>query len=86
MESDAAKQPSQLPSLVNDYVSNLAKTINNGLSANILKLQTLSKLNAVAYETYSRSYDSLNQCLTDSGYGDNKMYSLSPAIMFVEGS
>ena len=61
-----------LSTLANNYAVNIAKTINNGLESNIAKMNTLSKLNVVAYDTYLKAYDSLIQNLEESKYDENK--------------
>jgi hypothetical protein len=62
----------ELERLAHEYAVNVAKTINNGLESNIVKMNALSKLNAVAYDTYSRTYDSLVANLEESKYNENK--------------
>ncbi len=66
------ERESELSQLAREYVKNLAKTVDNSLCGNIAKMQTLSKLNCAALDTYSKSYGALNQCLLDSNYDENK--------------
>ena len=72
--AEEGESESQLSTLAREYVKNLAKTVDNALCSNIVKMQTLSKLNCVALDTYSKSYGALNQCLVDSNYDENKKY------------